>query len=309
MSGIEEYDLTENEFKEGIVRLFLREFVRVKPAKKPTASFIISQPGAGKSGLKSHVMRENQTEEGYVEIDPDEVGKTHKYHNEIIEKYPNEAFSKLQEYISPAIDRYLRVMAMKNKYSMMQEGTFGNTKTWLEIIKLFKEGGKTILGDSQEVELEGNYDVNIYVLAVDRFESLLSSYEREQKLREEGLPPRAVLPKNHDFAHNAMLETIKEIENNGYADNIEIYKRGETPETPQLVYRQGDKNFHNAVECIETTRANERKKLFRNPEAYKARIQNLKDRVTDKGLMERINEIEKEFDEALIEYEKNIGEE
>ena len=189
----EKYDLTKEEFESSLKMAELALLMRTKTSDKPKSIFIVSQAGGGKTGLKAFVEAEKQREQTgdlFVEINPDEVAIYHKYYEQILKEFPNESYAKLQKFILPALDQYLRQRAVQLRNNIIQEGTFGSTEGYLEILNFQRNGGKAKIGNMQEngereeVEVKGGYDVEIDVLAVDRFESLLSSYEREQRFKE-----------------------------------------------------------------------------------------------------------------------------
>ena len=313
MEDITKYDLKKDEFKECLNKATMEMLIGAKPSKDPESILIIAQPGAGKTGLRRFVEKEKKEKEGrenYVEIDPDVVGSFHKYQKEILEEFPKESYKLLQKFISPVIDNYLRPEAIKRRYDLIQEGTLGNTPSWLKILDFQKNGGKAKVGkelengEREEVDLKGGYNIQINVLAVDRFESLLSAHEREQDLRERNIAPRGVTAENHDNVYDSMLNTIQEAQNLKLVNTVRVYKRGKVENEPELIYTSGDDTYPNAVECIKKVRFEERKKLFRNSDKYLERIERLKARVDNENLMQRIEELEEEFKESLKEFEK-----
>ena len=304
----EKYDLTKEEFESSLKMAELALLMRTKTSDKPKSIFIVSQAGGGKTGLKAFVEAEKQREQTgdlFVEINPDEVAIYHKYYEQILKEFPNESYAKLQKFILPALDQYLRQRAVQLRNNIIQEGTFGSTEGYLEILNFQRNGGKAKIGNMQEngereeVEVKGGYDVEIDVLAVDRFESLLSSYEREQRFIELNLPPRAVTAENHDRAYNKMLETLQQIDDKKLYDKIRVFKRGKIETTPELVYTAGEKTYPNVVECIKQTRNEDRKRLFANSEDYLKRIESLKSRVKTKIQMDKITKLEQEFCQLL----------
>lgn len=304
----EKYDLTKEEFESSLKMAELALLMRTKTSDKPKSIFIVSQAGGGKTGLKAFVEAEKQREQTgdlFVEINPDEVAIYHKYYEQILKEFPNESYAKLQKFILPALDQYLRQRAVQLRNNIIQEGTFGSTEGYLEILNFQRNGGKAKIGNMQEngereeVEVKGGYDVEIDVLAVDRFESLLSSYEREQRFIELNFPPRAVTAENHDRAYNKMLETLQQIDDKKLYDKIRVFKRGKIETTPELVYTAGEKTYPNVVECIKQTRNEDRKRLFANSEDYLKRIESLKSRVKTKIQMDKITKLEQEFCQLL----------
>lgn len=163
-------------------------------------------------------------------------------------------------------------------------------------------------GSRETKYVRGDYNIDINILAVDRFESLLSCYEREQYFRESGLPPRVVTVENHDNAYENILETVRAIENKALFDRIRVFKRGYSPDRPELVYVNGDNRYTSSVEAIIAERARNRQELLRNPERYMQRIENLRQRIEKNGIKqqeERLNNLEKMFKNELEKYKEN----
>lgn len=274
----------------------------------------------GKTGLKGYAINEAQDShglEGYIEFNPDDIAIYHPYYVEILEKYPHEAYHILQRFVGPALDTYLRPRAVELKNNIVQEGTFGSTKAYIEILEFQKNGGIAPIGalrqdnTREEKYIPGGYNIDINVLAVDRLESLLSSYEREQYFRESGLPQRAVTVVNHDRAYENMLETLRIIESRGLYNRMRVFKRGYSADKPELVHVAGDGKYSSVVEAVIAERARNRQNILREPEIYKGRIQSLRERIERNGnesQKERLDELEQIFETELNLYkgrEKN----
>lgn len=314
------YDLTQEEYqrclKTAELAIFLNEIKLQNLIKvqnpNPKSVFIVAQPGAGKTGLRHHIEKENSA---LTEIDPDEVAMYHKYYNEILQEFPEESYSILQRFIKPALDTYLRQRAVQLRADMISEGTFASTNAYIEILDFQKNGGKAKLGmmqpdgEREEIVVPGGYQIEVNILAVDRFESLLSSYEREQYFIEYDLPPRAVTPNHHDRAYNNMLDTIRIIESQNLSDRMRVFKRGKEELEPELVYETGSNRYSSATEAIISERNLNKTRILSNPEGFKQRIKKLKQRV-DKNkdignaqiLMAKIEELEREFEQELEKY-------
>lgn len=317
MAGVEKYDLTEEEFESSLKMAELALLMRTKPAEKTKSIFIVSQAGGGKTGLKAFIKAEKQRDQSgdlFVEINPDEVAIYHKYYDKLLQEFPKESYAQLQKFVLPALDDFLRKRAVQLRNNIVQEGTFGSTEGYLRILEFQRNGGKAKIGKMQpsgereEIDVQGGYDIEIDILAVDRFESLLSSYEREQYFIESNLPPRAVTAENHDRGYYNLLETVQQVEDKKLYDKIRVFKRGYTETTPELVHIAGDGRYPSVVECIKQTRHNERKKLLSNSEEYLKRIEILKGKVKTKIQMDKIIELEKEFS-ILLEKERTANKE
>ena len=175
------YDLTLDEYFECLARAEINSFILGDKARseKPMYIFVVAQAGAGKTGLKSFVIKEAKNLgilPGYIEFNPDDIATYHKYYNEVLSEFPDESYTILQRFVKPALDTYLRQAAVAGKYNLVQEGTFGSTDSYVEIIDFQKNGGKADIGDRKDdrtrevIDVPGGYTVNVDVLAVDKFE-------------------------------------------------------------------------------------------------------------------------------------------
>ena len=303
-----EYDLTPEEFNRSLARAEIALFANCKPGKNPRSFFIVAQPGAGKTGLKSYIVKTSQDSSSFVEFDSDVVGIYHEHYLKIMRDYPGMSFKILERFVRPATDEYLRLKAIKLRANIMQEGTMSNKDTYISILDFYKNGGLAQIGEIDEnglrktIEVQGDYHVEIAALAVDRYESLLSSYEREQFYREQSLAARVVLPQYHDNSYMKMLETINEIERRGLADKISVYKRGYVEDNPELLWVSGDQRFQSTKEAITYFRSKERRELMQQPDQYRKRLQSLLNRVTDKDQISRIMKLAEEFEQEVERY-------
>lgn len=309
MNGIEKYDLTKEEFENSLKMAELALLMRVRPSDEPKSIFIISQAGGGKTGLKTFVENENYKgqENIFVEINPDEVAIYHKYYENIMKEYPKQSHTQIQKFVRPALDDYLRKRAVQFRTNIIQEGTFGSTDGYLKILDFQKNGGKAAIGplesngERKEIDIDGGYNIEIDILAVDRYESLLSSYEREQYFIETGLSPRAVTAENHDRAYENLIKTVQEIENRKLYNRMRVFKRGKIETEPELIYISDEGKYNSVADCIQEVRNEERKTIIKNSKKYLKRIQNLKQRVLDKNLIEKIEVLEREFLKELTQ--------
>ena len=314
------YDLNQQEFDECLKKAELQVFLRskgVEEGSQPYSVFVVGQPGAGKTSLRAYVESE-YIEEGiecpFIEFNPDEIALYHKYYREIQKEYPNESYQLLQKFVYPALETYLRPKALQLRNNVIQEGTMFNKDSYLKMIDLQKNGEKT---ESPMPELDGRgskkmakgYFIDINIMAVHRFESLLSCYEREYKNIEDGLTPRAVTAYNHDNSYYKALETIQEIEKRGLYDRIRVFKRGKEMFKPQMVYcvESATLPMSNIKQVIENQREMNKQQILEDADTYLDRICILKDKVKEIGntvLLDKIEVLENEFLTELEQFNK-----
>ena len=224
-----------------------------------------------------------------------------------MKEYPKQSHTQIQKFVRPALDDYLRKRAVQFRTNIIQEGTFGSTDGYLKILDFQKNGGKAAIGplesngERKEIDIDGGYNIEIDILAVDRYESLLSSYEREQYFIETGLSPRAVTAENHDRAYENLIKTVQEIENRKLYNRMRVFKRGKIETEPELIYISDEGKYNSVADCIQEVRNEERKTIIKNSKKYLKRIQNLKQRVLDKNLIEKIEVLEREYLKELTQ--------
>ncbi len=305
------YDLTQEEYNRCLIRAEIATFMQGETVDRPVSIFIVGQAGAGKTGLKRFAINEAEGMRKlgrYIELNPDEVAIHHEHYQKIIKEFPNESYKILQRFVSPAMDTYLRPKAVELRNNILQEGTFGAMEGYLTILDFQKNGGNASIGKlnndgtREKRNVRGGYDIEINILAVDKFESIISCYEREQYFREAGLPPRVVTMENHDRAYINMLETIKAVESRGLFNRIRVFKRGYSPDRPELIYVNGDGKYAGTVDAVTAERARNRKELLSNPEQYIERIERLRERINNNGIKQqltRLEELEDMFNEEV----------
>lgn len=309
------YNLTKEEYNKCLAMAEISIFMQgdAVTGRKPKSILVVAQAGAGKTGLKNFIINEGQDNgilESYIEFNPDEIATYHEYYKQILEEFPDDSYQILQEFVRPALDTYLRQRAVQLRNNIVQEGTFGSTQGYIDLINFQKNGGKAKIGKLQpdgtreEVNVQGNYEVELNILAVDRFESYLSALEREQYFRESNLPPRVVTLNNHDYAYDKMIETLRIIESKELFDRARVFRRGYSFNKPDLVHVSGDGRYSSIVEAVIAERNKNRQELLRIPEAYFERIELLRKRIEKSGIKEQLARLDELKEIFELELEK-----
>lgn len=201
------------------------------PTNNPIAIIVGAQTGAGKTGILSYSQKMFK-DNNVVIINSDEIKPFHPKSEEIAKKYP-ELYTKITDQESNTWTSKLFEEARKEGYNLIFEGTMKNNRIADESIAELKKLGYTVV---------------VRGLAVCDLESRLSIYERYiAQVRSKGWG-RLVVPEHHNKTYMGMPETIKYIEENNFFDVIEIFKRGETPDNPHIIYSNYNKD---SLELIE----------------------------------------------------------
>ena len=165
--------------------------------------------------------------------------------------------------------------------------------------------------------IDSGYQVEINVIAVDKYESFLSCIERDIKLLEVEYEPRPVARANHDRMYEPLVEELIEIGRRGLSTRTNVYVREENKKVPfQLVWTSdGDDRYPNAYEAIICERAKSRRKLFQKPQQYLARIEEARKKIClkvhdermKKSYLKELNQLENEFLSELA-LDRSVGE-
>lgn len=122
------------------------------------------------------------------------------------------------------------------------------------------------------------------------FVNRLSCYEREARALEAGDSPRGISKKDHEKMYNVFVEEIRQLEEEGLCDEINVYQRGKSINKPLLVYQSGDTKYQNFVEALYTERTKQRNQLFSNPADYLMKIKRAKESIQLNGVNPLITE-------------------
>lgn len=216
---LEKYKLTEEEHNE-LYKMIKRIWTASNfPVENPIAVIIGGQTGAGKSGIISYSQK--MFEDGnVVVINSDEIKPFHPKGEEIAKNYPD-LYTKITDQESNTWTSQLFEDVRNEGYNIIFEGTMKNNRVADEaIVELMKKG----------------YTVIVRGLAVCDLESRLSIHERyEAQVATKGWG-RLVVKEHHNQTYEGMPNTIDYIERQKRYDILELFRRGENPDAPELVY-------------------------------------------------------------------------
>ena len=300
MDNFDKFRLNEEDIRIGIEDFFTQLLIEAKRQKngarnlsdlssdKPKIIYAAGQPGSGKTTLIRFLQTQiSENGECAVEIGSDKIATFHKFYNELLKLLPNECYTISREFVKfakPII--YDKLMA--NRLSIIRESSLSKGEKDYNGMEKFRKSG---------------YTVDINVMAVDKYESFLSTIERDMSLIELGFEPRPVARSNHDRMYEPVLKELAEIQKRGISTNINIFTKNRNTLKPQLVWSTGDKKYPSAHEAVIEERYKERKKLLRKPQLYLQRIDEARSKIL--GLVEEerlrdnyidgITQLEREF--------------
>ena len=226
---MQEYKLTDEEhdrIQQDIIRLML---YGKNPVEHPKAVIDIAPPASGKSGLNGY--GENQfLDHNVVVINSDELKPFHPEIGEIARLYP-QYYTKVTDQESNTWTSTLFDTALREGYNVIFEGTGKNAR----ILNTIKE------------KMQG-YEVIVRGMAVNELNCLLSILDRyAAQVNTKGWGRLVTLDHFYE-TYEAMPLTIDQIEKSGVVDRTEVFKRGDAPSEPIMIYSSSDnaKRFPNA---------------------------------------------------------------
>ena len=300
MIKYDEFKLNEEDIKIGIEDFFTQLLIEAKRQKKgaytlsdlssenPKIIYAVGQPGSGKTTLIRHLQSQFvENGECAVEIGSDKIATFHKYYNELLKLLPNECYTLSREFVKLAkpiiFDRI-----MENRLSIIRECSLSKGEKDYSGMETFNRNG---------------YTVEIDIMASDKYESFLSTIERDMSLIELGFEPRPIARTNHDRMYEPLLKEVSEIQKRGISTNINVFTKDRSTLRHKLVWKSGDRKYHSAQEAVIEERYKERKELLRKPQLYLQRIDETRNKILAMveeerlrgNYLEGITQLESEF--------------
>lgn len=256
--NIEELALTEEEMKEDKSYAFLEFLSQASPTKRPEVTFVVAQPGAGKTGLAalSTIEIKNRNNGTLpVNVNADRVAEYHRNYTKLLDYKPEDRFRITRQFVNPTIKEIQKTLS-QNRVSMIIECTLNSTKK-IEFMKKLKQMG---------------YRVNINVMVVDELESRMSCLEREVSLLKLGHKARGIDRPSHDSAYVNMVQTLGTVVQENCWDIISLFRRGNVQEKPVQIYETQRIGDVNVTSNINKERQSQRLEILRYPEKYLSRL-------------------------------------
>ena len=246
------------------------------------------QPGAGKTSLGKYIQKQYEDRgECVIEVGSDKIATYHRDYNELLKLLPDQCYILSRQFVRPAEPTILRKIR-DNRLNIIQENCFNKGEKDYKSMQEFKKDG---------------YEIQINIIAVDKYESFLSCIERDVKLLELGYDPRPIARINHDRMYNPILQELTEISARNLCDKINVFIRGKVLNQPELVYSTGDDKYSSAQEAVICERKKSRDAIMREPQKYLERIAEtrqkieamIQDETMKRNYLEQIKQLEIEF--------------
>ena len=253
---LEKYREFDKMYKKSFLVTFAGGEEQKNKNRQRKAIILGGQAGAGKSGLVNMIFQEaRKNSQGIFLIDDDQFRKFYPKYEEIMAECPE--FSTILTAIgsgpvTPKIMNY----ASTNGLNFIFDGTMKNPR---------------ILNTASKWK---DYDISYKIMATSRIESLISAFERNAYLRQNGFG-RPISVEVHDETYSGIEGTIRKLEQEQPNANIEIYMRGtDLNRIPKLIYSPKQKGmYRNATEALIHGRERDRKRVLTTD--IEARIENL----------------------------------
>lgn len=226
----EKYKMTEEECNEMYQETRNLIFNNCIPEQDiPTAIVTGGQPGSGKSGIviKSKLDFANTGKESVV-LDVDTYRGLYKNASSLAKEFP-QFYSELTDPVVGQIMSKLLDEAISNKYNFIFEGTLGNTQIF------------NTIGNSGV-----KYKTIARIMAVSRYESLLSIFERYIEMNKYMTIGRLTSIEAHDVRYNNFTKILPTLEKNNI--EVEVFKRSKDKKVPTMIYKtSSNKNLYRSV--------------------------------------------------------------
>lgn len=267
---LQQYELTLPQKLDAKRNVLLEAYGTCTASENPELIYITAGPGAGKSSVENH-FQDYFSKRGISPFlfNSDMLATYHPYSNELLNKLlPKKFYRITRKFVRPAAPVVLQKLR-EAKISIINENTLDHGEADIEQTKEFKDAG---------------YKITVNVIATDLFESRLSCFEREARALELGMTPRGISKISHEKMYNSFESNIRKLDSLGLIDKLNVYTRGKTiKDAPVLLYSKGDTRYRDFKEAIDKERKRQRDLLFKDPDAYYARIQKAQETISSLG--------------------------
>ena len=223
------YKLSNEEHEELLKKIMKDVFKGAKPQEKPKIFIMGGQPGAGKSTFINQLINSEEGKDCLI-INADEYRAYHPQIKEIYTKHPEEMATITDLDVRDWTQRIF-ALAIEKRNNIIFEGTMRTPQICETIKDLHSKG----------------YEVNIHVMAVNFYESKLSTYSRYEEALKAGEMPRHTPPEAHDETYGKMLTTLQQIEDDGCYNKITIHGRDKDV---NLTPKEGEKRVGSVMAIL-----------------------------------------------------------
>lgn len=275
----EKYKLTDEEYIQMYEKCKYVTFYNCIPNQNPTAIFVGGQTGSGKGGIDIYSQREFiKNDVAAAVIDIDVYRALYPKVNEILKEYPT-IYTNITAEVTGRIVKQMLEYAIENKYSFIFEGTMKNTEAFETMKRMPKYFNKIIR-----------------IMAVPKYESLLTAFERNNEQVNITGYGRFTNVKTHNITYKGLVDTIKIIEEEDKEIIIEVFARGKDMTSPKKIFNSGEnKEKPSNILVRERNKAENSISIEKTKERLNKLLFTLrpKDKYEEEQLKKLIDEIEK----------------
>ena len=246
-SGINPEFEKYRDFQEMYNKSFLltfRDTIEESTNRERLAVVLGGQAGAGKTNLVILTNKEATLQNRrYYLIDDDQYRKFYPRYDEIMAKCPEHSTILTAIGSGPVTPKIMKY-ASDNGFNFIFDGTMKNNRI-LETAKGWE-----------------NYNITYKIMATSRMESLISMFERNAYLRQQGFG-RPISVEVHDEMYYGLENTVRELESEDES-NIEVYMRGNGKTSfPVQIYSPKQKGiYQNAFEALRSGRERDKRRCI-----------------------------------------------
>lgn len=267
----EKYKMTEQECEQMYKEISKFIFENCVPnPKNPIAVITGGQPGSGKSSVVIKSKRDfAQTNENAAVLDVDTYRGLFKNSALLAKEFP-QYYSEITDPIVGKVMDKLVNETIRNGYNFIFEGTLGNT---VIIDKIEKS--------------DVNYKTIARLMAVSRYESMFSVFERYIEMNKKMGMGRLTTIEAHDIRYNNFNKIAQTLEKRGI--EVEVYTRSEDFANPTMIYKTSEekKQYGSVMEALIAGREDSYKKWKQTAEQ---RIEAINKDIKESNVDEEINE-------------------
>ncbi|MCA0871430.1 zeta toxin family protein [Seohaeicola saemankumensis] len=255
-------------------------------AKQPTVVILAGQPGAGKSALRAQALRDFPVNEPPVEVDIDELRKSHDDYDRLSVENNRSAASHVQDDAGRWGDELIED-AREGRRNVIIDGTLKSPEKAAVLCERFKKDG---------------YRVEVRAMAVRYEDSQLGVHKRYHQAKANGKQGRWVPEPIHDQAYSGIEESLQRLHKSESVDRIEVHGRTLDGSRGTRLLSAGGPGESDPVSALNAERT--RPRTVEEQASYEYDMQAVRDMILeqDKDLKEPENQI---FFERVQELELN----
>lgn len=274
-----DYRLTPKDIDIGVERVLAEAYATATVSDHPEIVFITGGPGSGKTSIE-RFQRAKFKRRGDVPfiVGSDMIAEFHPNYEDALEELPEECYRITRQFVRPATPKVFDGL-FKSRICIINENTLDKGQPDIDLARKAQEAG---------------YDLSIAIMATDLFESRISCYDRDARELKLGKTPRGCSTETQLRMYDSFIPGVKALQEEGLVDNIVVFTRGKTINTPPtVIYSARDPRFKgipNFEVALQNERTRQRRDLLQHPHDYYHRISTISNAFIELSQNERQRE-------------------